>query len=109
MDKMRKRSIVVFAAACVMSSSAMADSMGSKAIQLSNAELDGITAGFAQVVIVNPGNANVFKSNETGSRGVCVNCDGVPPSTGSAFGVVTVENPGKGVFTQIIGKPHFPY
>lgn len=104
-----KRSIVVLAAVfAAMSTSAVADSMGSKAVQLSDAELDGITAGFAQVVIVNPGNADVFKINETGSRGVCVNCEGVPPSTGPAIGVVTVENTGKGVFVQIVGKPHFP-
>lgn len=111
MDKMHKRSIVVFAAACVMSSSAMADSMGSKAIQLSDAELDGITAGFAQVVIVNRGNANVLNHNESFSRAVCVNCSelGLPPSTAPAFGVVTVENRGKGPRDAIIvGKPHFP-
>lgn len=108
-----KRSVVVLAAVfAAMSTSAVADSMGSKAVQLSDAELDGITAGFAQVIVVNPGNASVLNANESFSRAVCVNCPELelPPSTGPAFGVVTVENPGKkGVFAQIIGKPHFPF
>lgn len=106
-----KRSVVVLAAVfAAMSTSAVAES--TKAVQLSDAELDGITAGFAQVVIINPGNANVLRMNEDGSRAVCVNCELVSeflPRTGPAFGVVTVENPNGPKLPTAVGKPHFPF
>lgn len=103
--KKTKRSIVVLAAAlATISTSVMAEST-SKAVRLSDAELDSITAAGAQVVLINPGEANVVRVNEDGS-GVCINCDLIAefPKGQSAYGVVTIENKGRGVFTQEIGK-----
>lgn len=94
MHKMLKRSIVAFAAACVMSTSAMAQSTAvSKAVQLSDAELDNVTAGsvFLLVGIANPGRAEIFRVSET--KFLCVNCDDVGRVTPTG-GFILVWKPG---------------
>jgi hypothetical protein len=99
--KIMKRSIVVLAAAfATMSTSAMAENMPpnepmvSKSVQLTDAELDGITAGsvFLLVAISNPGNAHK-DPNLTSSHFHCVNCalvEGIEPTGG----LVVVWKPG---------------
>jgi hypothetical protein len=110
--KAMKRSIMVLAAAfATMSISALAENnppmkaepMVSKSVQLSDVELDGITAGTTTLILVNPGNHSVFKENK--NHNVCINCAGTPPSTGPAFG--QFERPGQE--PKIIGRPHFPF
>jgi hypothetical protein len=106
-----KRSIVVLAAAfAAMSTSALAENtppmkaepMVSKSVQLSDAELDRITAGTTTLILSNSGNHSVFKANK--NHNVCINCPGTPASTGPAFGVFL--RPGEE--PKIIGRPHFP-
>jgi hypothetical protein len=110
--KMMKGSMVVLAAAiATMSTSAVAENippmttepMISKSVQLSDTELDGITAGMTTLILVNSGNHSVFKENK--NHNVCINCAGTPPSTGPAFG--QFERPGQE--PKIIGRPHFPF
>lgn len=103
--KLMKGSVLLAVVLAVWSSGVLAE-----AIKLSDPELDAITAGNAQVVIANSGNSDAFnlKENKHGVHGVCINCEGTPPSNGPAVGVLTVENRGRGVFMHMIGKPHFP-
>lgn len=93
MNKMLKRSVVAFAAACAMSTSAMAENTVSKAVQLSDADLDNITAGSVTLLvgIANPGRAEIFRFSDT--KFLCVNCDAVAtvPATG---GLILVWKPG---------------
>lgn len=118
-----KRSIVVLAAAfAAMSTSAMAENippvkaetMLSKSVQLTDVELDGITAGNA-VLLVNSGKASVEpKMNKHGVvHGACVNCAFLSeflPHSGPAFGVVSVENRGHAIpVMHTIGRPHAPF
>jgi hypothetical protein len=56
-----------------------AEKKASQAVRLSDAELDKVTAGTATVItdggltiVLNPGNASVFKFNK--NRIVCINC-----------------------------------
>jgi len=94
---MNKLLITGFSALAVVSSAALADKTqkeqaqpvakaekkidlkGSKAMRLTDAELDKVTAGDAQVsngggltIVLNPGNADILKFNH--HHIVCINC-----------------------------------
>ena len=75
----------------------------SGAVSLSDAELDKITAGavsFAQHLILNPGNADVFKVRA--NRILCINCLG-QTGNGETTGAVVIVNPARTV-SRCVGK-----
>jgi len=74
----------------------------SKAVQMSDAELDQVTAGNASVVILLfvPGNASIFKIS--GDDILCINCLGQTGNSGVS-GSITITTPNKTI-TKCIGK-----
>jgi len=116
--KMMKRSIVALAAAfTAMSTNALGENaapktlepMVSKAVQLNDAELDGITAGTVSsisLILITPSNQSVKHINEERGRLVCINCDLIGPEFPkgkSAYGLIVIEKNGQ-VFEHLIGK-----
>jgi len=104
-----KRSLLVAAGFAFVAASAFAqdvvtaktEPVVSQAIQLTDAELDNITAGSALVStgISNPGNASVMKISGDPLTGrahlVCVNCELLPPGVDQ---IHVVQNPSGTVF-----------
>jgi hypothetical protein len=79
-----------------------ADSASSKAVRLSDAELDEITAGtFVTVVVFNPGNADILAQNE--HRTLLVQGTGTPGNFGF---VIVVKNNGDVVSHFHFSGPH---
>lgn len=112
MDMKMKRSMVVVAAVfAAMSTSALANDGATKAatqaqsaaVKLSDAELDGITAGsgaISEVVIVNRGAADVLV--QSGNHVTCINCLDFPDAPAGTSGAVGVLTPnGKVIFKPI--------
>ena len=65
---------------------------------LTEAQLDGITAGsitFHLVSVFNPGNADVFKISPDGTRIHCVNCSGPTHNPGTSVGLVLIKTHGR--------------
>ena len=97
-----KRSMILVAAVFAMASTGLlaqnaekTDAANSKAVALTDAELDNITAGSATVgvAIFNAGNASVFQMSANGFK--CINCAEL-----SGFGItklIVVQNPGRGL------------
>ena len=78
------------------------DSQTSKAVRLSDAELDQITAGttFQLLSFSNPGNPNP-PTSPGGSGHIVIITGGVADT----FGTMTMTNPGRTTFTQCISSP----
>jgi len=80
---------------------ALAQNGESSAIKLSDAELDGITAGqgaMSEVLLFNPGNANV--DVKTGNHHTCINC--VPYEGPRSAGLMNVMTPKEKIVSNII-------
>ena len=117
MDMTMKRSMVVVAAVfAAMSTSALADDGATKAatqaesaaVKLSDAELDGITAGagaLSEVIVVNQGKgAEVLQQSNT--HVTCINCLEFPDAPAGTSGVASVLTPkGKVIFMPIRQLP----
>jgi hypothetical protein len=116
MDTMMKRSMVALAAAfAALSTSALADTATAKAVQqtkptavkLTDAQLDGITAGagaFSEAVIFNPGKAEVLKINR--AHVTCINCVPIDVPDGTS-GVMNVRTPNGKIISVTIRQSPF--
>jgi hypothetical protein len=92
-----KRTLVAAVAAFAMAS---APAMASEAVQMTDEQLDEVTAAGAlnAVFISNPGNASVARNIDFENLGnpesniLCINCELLPANEGSTGGVVGIVN-----------------
>jgi hypothetical protein len=106
-----RRSFATALAGALMAFSTGLAAQASSAVKLSDADLDQVTAGsgaISQVVIFNPGKAEVLKINgrpgaEMPSHATCINCFELDvPRTSGAVGVVL---PNGGMVVKFVRQP----
>lgn len=102
---MRKFGLIFAASLLATSTAAMAgdpvDTTGqSKAVRLTDAELDDITAGdaFTATILSNPGNADSLFFSRSGNHANCIN-ECIVPTGNRASGFIFIQNPAQ---TRII-------